>query len=135
MAGSMETIRTHDMHRIAEHGIAAHWRYKETGGSTFTAQQYDEKIAWLRQLLAWKTDVADAVVGLGDLQWIVSYDNVGQIRDIYSGYQRAIYNIGYSARSARQGSEVMFFADRLIVPRMSGPVHVLEEHGAAVTIY
>lgn len=77
--------------------------------------------------------VADAVVGLGDLQWIVSYDNVGQIRDIYSGYQRAIYNIGYSARSARQGSEVMFFADRLIVPHMSGPVHVLEEHGAAVS--
>ena len=79
--------------------------------------------------------VADAVVGLGNMQWIVSYDNVGQIRDIYSGYQRAIYNIGYSARSARQGSEVMFFADDLTVPRMSGPVHVLEEHGAAVGAY
>jgi DNA adenine methylase len=75
--------------------------------------------------------VADAVVGLGDLNWIVSYDNVGQIRDIYSGYKRAIYNIGYSARSIRKGSEVMFFADDLIVPRMSGPVHVLEEPGIA----
>jgi DNA adenine methylase len=75
--------------------------------------------------------VADAVVGLGNLRWIVSYDNVGQIRDIYSGYQRAIYNIGYSARSARLGSEVMFFADGLTVPPMSGPVHVLEQHSTA----
>lgn len=77
--------------------------------------------------------VADAVVGLRGLQWIVSYDNVGPIRDIYSGFQRAIYNIGYSARSARQGSEVMFFSDSLVVPRMSGPVRVLEEQGAAMT--
>lgn len=55
-------IRTQEMHRFAEYGVAAHWRYKESGGSNFSAQKYDEKIAWLRQLLAWKTDVADAVV-------------------------------------------------------------------------
>jgi len=53
-------IRTQEMHNFAEYGIAAHWRYKEEGGSNFKSQQYDEKIAWLRQLLAWKTDVADA---------------------------------------------------------------------------
>ena len=56
-------IRTSDMHHFAEYGVAAHWRYKETGGSNFSAQKYDEKIAWLRQLLAWKTEVVDAVVG------------------------------------------------------------------------
>jgi (p)ppGpp synthase/HD superfamily hydrolase len=56
-------IRTQEMHNFAEYGIAAHWRYKEEGGSNFKGQKYDEKIAWLRQLLAWKTDVADAVVG------------------------------------------------------------------------
>ncbi|QDZ28220.1 bifunctional (p)ppGpp synthetase/guanosine-3',5'-bis(diphosphate) 3'-pyrophosphohydrolase [Noviherbaspirillum sp. UKPF54] len=56
-------IRTQEMHRFAEYGVAAHWRYKESGGSNFAAQKYDEKIAWLRQLLAWKTEVADAVVG------------------------------------------------------------------------
>lgn len=55
-------IRTHDMHHFAEYGVAAHWRYKESGGSNFSAQQYDEKIAWLRQLLAWKSEVAGAVV-------------------------------------------------------------------------
>lgn len=57
-------IRTHEMHRFAEYGVAAHWRYKEAGtrgyGGQFTASdKYDEKIAWLRQLLAWKDDVAE----------------------------------------------------------------------------
>ena len=55
-------IRTSDMHHFAEYGVAAHWRYKEAGGSQFAAQKYDEKIAWLRQLLAWKSEVTDAVV-------------------------------------------------------------------------
>jgi GTP pyrophosphokinase len=55
-------IRTHDMHNFAEYGVAAHWRYKELGGSNSAAQKYDEKIAWLRQLLAWKSEVSDAVV-------------------------------------------------------------------------
>jgi GTP pyrophosphokinase len=65
-------IRTQEMHNFAEYGIAAHWRYKEEGGSNFKSQKYDEKIAWLRQLLAWKTDVADAVVGQEDRQreWV-----------------------------------------------------------------
>jgi GTP pyrophosphokinase len=65
-------IRTHEMHRFAEYGVAAHWRYKESGGSGFSAQKYDEKIAWLRQLLAWKSEVANAVVGQEDIQreWV-----------------------------------------------------------------
>ena len=65
-------IRTLEMHNFAEYGIAAHWRYKEEGGSNFKSQAYDEKIAWLRQLLAWKTDVTDAVAGQEDLQreWV-----------------------------------------------------------------
>ena len=54
-------VRTQEMHNFAEYGIAAHWRYKEEGGSNFKGQKYDEKIAWLRQLLAWKTDVTDTV--------------------------------------------------------------------------
>ncbi|HJV85715.1 MAG TPA: bifunctional (p)ppGpp synthetase/guanosine-3',5'-bis(diphosphate) 3'-pyrophosphohydrolase [Noviherbaspirillum sp.] len=65
-------IRTHEMHRFAEYGVAAHWRYKESGGSSFSAQKYDEKIAWLRQLLAWKSEVADAVVAQEDIrrEWV-----------------------------------------------------------------
>lgn len=57
-------IRTQEMHRFAEYGVAAHWRYKEAGtrgyGGQFSASdKYDEKIAWLRQLLAWKDEIAD----------------------------------------------------------------------------
>lgn len=49
-------IRTFDMHNHSELGVAAHWRYKE--GSKFDVKT-DEKIAWLRQILAWKEDIAD----------------------------------------------------------------------------
>ena len=62
-------IRTREMHSFAEYGVAAHWRYKETGGSAAgPAQKYDEKIAWLRQLLAWKSEVSDAVVEREDVR-------------------------------------------------------------------
>ena len=50
-------IRTHDMHRQNELGVAAHWRYKE--GKT-EDRQFDEKITWLRQLLEWKDELVDA---------------------------------------------------------------------------
>jgi len=65
-------IRTKEMDHFAEYGVAAHWRYKEEGGSNFAGQKYDEKIAWLRQLLAWKSDVADAVVEQEDIrrEWV-----------------------------------------------------------------
>jgi len=55
-------VRTRDMHRFAEYGVAAHWRYKEGGTSLGAQDRYDEKIAWLRQLLAWKAEVAESVV-------------------------------------------------------------------------
>ena len=50
-------IRTHDMHHDSELGVAAHWRYKENRRSD---AGFDEKIAWLRQILAWKTELADS---------------------------------------------------------------------------
>ncbi len=53
-------IRTLEMHRIAEYGIAAHWKYKETGGSQATLSTDDEKFTWLRQLLEWQHDLKDA---------------------------------------------------------------------------
>lgn len=49
-------IRTYEMHRTAEYGIAAHWKYKE--GST-KAEVLDNKLAWLRQLLEWQSDLKD----------------------------------------------------------------------------
>ncbi|GMV55771.1 MAG: GTP pyrophosphokinase [Betaproteobacteria bacterium] len=52
-------IRTHAMHRDAELGVAAHWRYKEAGASVLANRDYDEKIAWLRQLLSWRDEITD----------------------------------------------------------------------------
>ena len=54
-------IRTHEMHRTAEYGIAAHWRYKETRGSTpGRGQAVDvDEMAWMRQLLDWQREAAD----------------------------------------------------------------------------
>ena len=50
-------VRTHEMHQHAELGVAAHWRYKEKTGSD---ARYDDKIAWLRQLLSWRDEFSDS---------------------------------------------------------------------------
>ena len=57
-------IRTEEMHRTAEYGIAAHWKYKETGGSEATTskarqRREEEKLAWLREILEWQRDLSD----------------------------------------------------------------------------
>jgi GTP pyrophosphokinase len=51
-------IRTHEMHRTAEWGVAAHWTYKEGGGKDDRKQ--DQRFAWLRQLMDWQKEVLDA---------------------------------------------------------------------------
>ncbi len=53
-------IRTEEMHRHAALGVAAHWRYKEAGKATRADSAFDDKISWLRQLLAWRDEVADS---------------------------------------------------------------------------
>ena len=53
-------IRTLEMHHIAEYGIAAHWKYKESGSSNAAVSSEDEKFTWLRQLLEWQKDLKDA---------------------------------------------------------------------------
>lgn len=49
-------IRTEEMHRTAEYGVAAHWRYKEGGKGD---DAFDERLAWLRQMLEWQTELKD----------------------------------------------------------------------------
>src|SRR5690349_212144 len=49
-------IRTQEMHRVAEFGVAAHWTYKEGG----KAASFDQKLSWLRSLLEWQNEVGDA---------------------------------------------------------------------------
>ncbi len=56
-------IRTYEMHRTAEYGIAAHWKYKESGGSTEQnvegKDSAEAKLTWLRQILEWQRDMSD----------------------------------------------------------------------------
>ena len=54
-------IRTFDMHRTAEFGIAAHWKYKESGGSKeLASQNEDVKMNWLHEILEWQKDESDS---------------------------------------------------------------------------
>ncbi len=69
-------IRTRDMHKHAELGVAAHWRYKE-GSRHASDGSYDEKIAWLRQLLTWKDEVSDSS------DWVKHYKEAALDETIY----------------------------------------------------
>ena len=52
-------IRTEEMHKTAEFGIAAHWKYKEGGAGKSVKAQEEEKLSWLRQILEWQRDMSD----------------------------------------------------------------------------
>ena len=73
-------IRTHEMHRHAELGVAAHWRYKEAGPApvrSAKADPFDEKIALLRQMLAWRDDVVDSS------DWVEQYKHAALDETVY----------------------------------------------------
>ena len=53
-------IRTFEMHKTAEYGIAAHWKYKESSdGKAPVGKSEEEKLNWLRQILEWQRDMSD----------------------------------------------------------------------------
>lgn len=72
--------------------------------------------------------VSNFVGSIKTQQWIVSYDNESAIRKLYKGSRYLVYDIGYSARSSRKGSEVMFFGDGLRIPPLVGSVTLTEDH-------
>jgi len=82
-------IRTHEMHQVAEYGVAAHWRYKE---GVRQDQKFDAKVAWLRQLMDWQKDVAGGAQEFVDsLRSDIFQDQVyvftpkGEIKELPSG--------------------------------------------------
>jgi GTP diphosphokinase / guanosine-3',5'-bis(diphosphate) 3'-diphosphatase len=81
-------IRTWDMHRTAEYGIAAHWRYKE---KVKDSGELDDKLTWLRQLLEWQHDYRDAREFIKDLKGDLFTDEVfvftpkGDVIDLPAG--------------------------------------------------
>ena len=80
-------IRTWDMHRTAEYGIAAHWRYKEGQ----TDRYLDEKLAWLRGVLEWQEELPDADEFMESLRIDIFHDEVfvftpkGDVLDLPAG--------------------------------------------------
>jgi GTP pyrophosphokinase len=81
-------IRTYEMHRAAEFGIAAHWRYKEGGKRDL---RYEEQLTWLRQLLDWQRDIAEADAMVEAVKTDIFQDQVyiftpkGEIKDLPAG--------------------------------------------------
>jgi GTP pyrophosphokinase len=70
-------IRTREMHEHAELGVAAHWRYKESGGSAKAGGAYEDKISWLRQLLSWRDEIADSA------EWVQQFKRAALDDTIY----------------------------------------------------
>ena len=81
-------IRTHEMHRVAEYGVAAHWRYKEGGRQQ---GKDEERIAWLRQLLDWQRELVGAEEFVETVKTDIFHDQVfvytpkGDVLDLPAG--------------------------------------------------
>ncbi|WP_421314293.1 GTP diphosphokinase [Aeromonas veronii] len=84
-------IRTDQMHQDAELGVAAHWRYKEGAQASGKANTFEDKIEWLRKLLAWQEDLSESGSLLEDLRSQVFEDRVyvftpkGDVIDLPAG--------------------------------------------------
>lgn len=93
-------IRTYDMHRTAEYGIAAHWKYKEGGKES----GMDSKLAWLRELMEWQNDLKDSKEFMETLKVDLFADNVfvftpkGDVKDFVAG--ATPLDFAYSVHSA-----------------------------------
>ena len=71
------------MHAHAELGVAAHWRYKESGASTEARGEYEDKIAWLRQLLSWRDEIADSVDSINAIDWVEQFKRAALDDTVY----------------------------------------------------
>jgi len=116
-------IRTHEMHQYNELGIAAHWRYKE--GTNDNDQAVNNKILWLRQLLEWKDEVADASEFIDRVKDEVFEDRVyvfspkGKVVDLSYGstpldFAYAIHTeVGHRCRGAKINGKMVSLTHRL----------------------
>ena len=116
-------IRTQQMHDDAELGVAAHWKYKE--GASAGRSGYEEKIAWLRKLLAWQDDITDSGEVMAELRSQVFDDRVyvftpkGEVVDLPTGstpldFAYAIHSeIGHRCIGAKVGGRIVPFTYQL----------------------
>src|SRR5436189_928680 len=106
-------IRTVEMHRHAEFGVASHWRYKE---KVKTSEAFEQKIAWLRELLAWRDEVADWAsttkkAQLDDTVYVLTPQ--GKVIDLPAGstpidFAYALHSdLGHRCRGARVDGQIV----------------------------
>lgn len=116
-------IRTWDMHRTSEYGIAAHWRYKE--GSKGADKDFDSKLSWLRQLLEWQQELRDPREFMDALKLDVFSDEVfvftpkGDVIDLPQGSvpidfaYRIHTDVGHRCVGARVNGKIVPLEHRL----------------------
>jgi GTP pyrophosphokinase len=109
-------IRSHDMHAHAEQGVASHWRYKEGGGGD---QEFERKIAWMRQLLESKDDSDDETALLAGFKTAILEDRVylltpqGQVIDLPRGatvldFAYTVHtDVGHRTRGAKVNGRIV----------------------------
>jgi GTP pyrophosphokinase len=108
-------IRTEEMHRDSELGVASHWRYKE--GSNKTDKRFDERVAWLRQMLAWQYEVAlsgshkDMAPSLDDVIYV--FTPQGRVIDLPRGATPIDFayhvhsDLGHRCRGAKVDGQIV----------------------------
>ncbi|MBR5950020.1 MAG: bifunctional (p)ppGpp synthetase/guanosine-3',5'-bis(diphosphate) 3'-pyrophosphohydrolase [Actinomycetaceae bacterium] len=123
-------IRTYDMHRRAEFGVAAHWRYKENPNAHSERQapalsEQDAQLNWLRQLVDWQRETADPTEFLDSLRYEISGDRVyaftpkGQVLELPAGstpvdFAYAIHTeVGHRTVGARVNDRLVTLDHRL----------------------
>jgi GTP pyrophosphokinase len=102
-------IRTEEMHRQAEYGVAAHWLYKEGAktGTVSAAVEYERRIALARQLIAWKEDAWDQLKGQAIDNHLYVLTPLGQVIALESGstpidFAYSVHtNLGHRCRGAK----------------------------------
>ena len=116
-------IRTYDMHRTAEYGVAAHWRYKEGSRQD---RAFEERITWLRQLLEWQRETAEAEEFVEYVKTDIFRDQVfvfspkGEVKDLPAGATpidfafRIHTDIGFHAVGARANGRLVPLHHKLV---------------------
>ena len=110
-------IRTEEMHRQAEYGVAAHWQYKEKAKAS---KAFEQKVAWLRQLLAWRDEVPIKKPQIDDVIYVLTPQ--GRVIDLPAGstpidFAYALHSdLGHRCRGARVDGHMV----KLDTPLASG---------------
>ena len=129
-------IRTYEMHRTAEYGIAAHWKYKETSnGRKVGKDQEEEKLNWLRQILEWQNDMSDNREFMSLLrndldlfsESVYCFTPTGDVKNLPNG--STPIDFAYSIHSA--------VGDRMVGARVNGklvPIEHVLQNGDRVEI-